>query len=172
MTGEVQFKYTKWGGHRHWEFALVPIDEDRFGRWFGGRAGLSLRRGDEEPIEQAFDTVQLVPAAGSWTAYWNAAPAEVEVYVDVTTEPVCTAGLITMVDLDLDVVRFWDGRVEVLDEDEFAEHQVRYGYPAEVIEQALATTAGLVDAVGRRTEPFGEVGSRRLREFTGADPGR
>lgn len=36
-----------------------------------------------------------------------------------------------MVDLDLDVVRRFDGSAEILDEDEFAEHQVRYGYPPE-----------------------------------------
>jgi uncharacterized protein len=37
-----------------------------------------------------------------------------------------------MVDLDLDVVRRFDGSAEILDEDEFAEHQARYGYPPEV----------------------------------------
>ena len=41
---------------------------------------------------------------------------------------------VTMVDLDLDVVRLRaDQRVLIVDEDEFAEHQVRYSYPAEVI---------------------------------------
>ena len=34
-----------------------------------------------------------------------------------------------MVDLDLDVIRMRDGGI-LDDEDEFAEHQVRYGYPA------------------------------------------
>jgi protein associated with RNAse G/E len=35
-----------------------------------------------------------------------------------------------------DVIRRFDGSAEILDEDEFPEHQVRYGYPPEVISQA------------------------------------
>ena len=45
-----------------------------------------------------------------------------------------------MIDLDLDVVRFRDGRVEVLDEDEFGQHQATLGYPPHMINQP-ATTA-------------------------------
>ncbi|POC75119.1 hypothetical protein CRN61_33355, partial [Vibrio vulnificus] len=38
----------------------------------------------------------------------------------------------TLIDMDLDVI-VNNGRTWVDDEDEFAEHQIRYGYPAEVI---------------------------------------
>jgi protein associated with RNAse G/E len=48
------------------------------------------------------------------------------------------------VDLDLDVQIFPDGRHELLDEDEFAAHQVRYGYPADVI---AATERAARDAI-------------------------
>jgi hypothetical protein len=34
-----------------------------------------------------------------------------------------------MIDLDPDVVRFWDGLAEILDIGEFAAHQVRFQYP-------------------------------------------
>jgi uncharacterized protein len=37
------------------------------------------------------------------------------------------------VDTDLDVQIFPDGRHELLDEDEFATHQVRFGYPEDVV---------------------------------------
>ena len=57
------------------------------------------------------------------------------------------------------MVRWRDGRVEVLDEDEFAEHQVQLGYPAELISQARQTCDWLVEAVSSRTEPFGQVGA-------------
>jgi hypothetical protein len=53
------------------------------------------------------------------------------------------------VDLDLDVQIFPDGRHELLDEDEFAAHQIRYGYPAEVIaatEQAARDAIALAHA--------------------------
>ncbi|HWS33128.1 MAG TPA: DUF402 domain-containing protein, partial [Actinoplanes sp.] len=61
------------------------------------------------------------------------------------------------VDLDLDVIRSRDGEVQVLDEDEFADHQVLYGYPPEVVEQARATTAELVTLLTAGTQPFEEA---------------
>jgi hypothetical protein len=52
--------------------------------------------------------------------------------------------------------------VEVLDEDEFAEHQVQLGYPAELITQARQTCDSLAEAVLSRTEPFGQAGAEWL----------
>ena len=82
--------------------------------------------------------------------------------MDVTTRPVLDGDTVTAVDLDLDVVRWADGRVEVLDEDEFAEHQVQLAYPAELISQARATCDWLVEAVSSRAEPFGQAGTAWL----------
>jgi hypothetical protein len=56
--------------------------------------------------------------------------------------------------------------VELLDEDEFAEHQVRYGYPAEVIRRARSTAAELITRVRARDEPFGAVGPGWLARFS------
>ena len=69
---------------------------------------------------------------------------------------------VTAMDLDLDVVRCWDGRVAVLDEDEFAEHQVQLGYPAELIDQARVTCDWLVSTVAARAEPFGQASAAWL----------
>ena len=87
------------------------------------------------------------------------------VYVDVTTDVRREADVIHAVDLDLDVVRLSDGRVLVLDEDEFAEHQVRYGYPPDVVTRARATADDLVAALTAGVEPFGDVGAARLATF-------
>ncbi|WP_239162611.1 DUF402 domain-containing protein [Paractinoplanes rishiriensis] len=111
----------------------------------------------------------LVPADGCWIANWNAdADTEMEIYVDVTDQPVWTGELVRAVDLDLDVVRLRDGTVELLDEDEFAEHQVRYGYPADVVARAQATAAELMARVRDRDEPFGDVGRAWLERFSSA----
>jgi protein associated with RNAse G/E len=48
------------------------------------------------------------------------------------------------VDLDLDVLIYPDGSHKIVDEDEFAAHSVRFGYPAEVI---AATRQAAVDVV-------------------------
>ena len=171
MTSEVHVVFTKWGGHRHWRFTLSDLGSDRFGWWLGGRAGLQLQRGDEEPLEQQHDVVMLVPDTGCWTAYWNWRDAgQIEVYVDVTTKPVRTADSVTAVDLDLDVIRFEDGRVELVDEDEFAEHQVKYGYPPEIIAQAKDTADELVQAMNARIEPFDKVGAGWLANYVHGRP--
>ena len=59
-----------------------------------------------------------------------------------------------MVDLDLDVVRHRvSGAAQLLDEDEFEEHQRRYAYPAAVIDRTRAAARWLMEAVTDR-EPF------------------
>ncbi len=165
-AGRVVMRYTKWGGAAHWRFELEPLGQDEFGWWFFGRKGLIQQRGDEPPVLQPRDFVLLVPAEGCWTAYFNAED-DMEIYVNVTTRPVLDGDTVTAVDLDLDVVRFFDGRVEVLDEDEFAEHQVQLAYPAELISQARATCDWLVGAVSSRAEPFGRAGPAWLARARG-----
>src|SRR3970282_170881 len=57
-------------------------------------------------------------------------------YCNVTTPAVFDGRHLSYVDLDLDVAVRPDGCVELLDEDEFEQHQRTYGYPAEVIARA------------------------------------
>jgi protein associated with RNAse G/E len=99
----------------------------------------------------------LVPHQGRWTAYWSI-DDEIELYVDVTTTPVWTPEGVTAVDLDLDVVRWRGGPVQVLDEDEFDQHREALAYPADVVEGARETAAWLAEAIRSRTEPFGNTG--------------
>ncbi|MHB8647084.1 MAG: DUF402 domain-containing protein [Thermomicrobiales bacterium] len=47
--------------------------------------------------------------------------------------------VITYADLDLDLVVFPNGRVELHDEDEFADYAARYSYPARTVERARRT---------------------------------
>ena len=79
--------------------------------------------------------------------------------------------VVTMVDLDLDVVKRRDGSVHVDDEDEFAEHRVAMGYPPHVVANARADCARVFLAMEAGVEPFGSVGPRWLRQWiaTAAD---
>lgn len=94
-----------------------------------------------------------LPRDGWWTASFNALPNKVEIYCDIATVPRWSDGEVTMIDLDLDVIRMRDGRVILDDEDEFEEHQVRYAYPPDVIENARITAARLMEAVRTRAAP-------------------
>jgi protein associated with RNAse G/E len=75
------------------------------------------------------------------------------VYCDITMPARFTDDSVTAVDLDLDVRRQRDGSVLVMDEDEFAEHQIKYGYPAEVVAAARATCDWVTANIGT-SEPF------------------
>jgi hypothetical protein len=172
MTGAVRF--TKWGGRRHWECDLEPLGEDEHGLWLGGRAGISMRRGDGEIFPQLHDFVMLVPVSGCWIASVNApsTASSIAVYIDITDRPRVVDGVVHAVDLDLDVIRQWDGSVAVLDEDEFAEHQIRYGYPPEVIAEARATCDDLYARLSAATQPFETAARRRLTTFLTDTSGR
>jgi protein associated with RNAse G/E len=76
------------------------------------------------------------------------------VYVDVTVPPTWSDATVIAVDLDLDVVRELDGRVWIDDEDEFAEHQVTLGYPADVVAAARASADRLVALLGAGHPPY------------------
>lgn len=158
MTGDsVRVVYTKYDGSLHWHQTMHRLGEDRHGTWLGAPPGIIARKGADGPdviVKQPH--VMLFPQDAWWTAVFNGEPARLEIYCDITT-PVRWPhpGEVTMVDMDLDVGRVReDGRVELYDEDEFAEHQVRYAYPEDAIRQASDAAAWLYTALGDGTQPF------------------
>ena len=152
---QVRIVYRKYDGTLHWNQPGWRLGEDGYGVWVGGPAGTPVRRGHETgtPVESAH--VLLFPREGWWTAVFNAPPHRTEVYCDITTPPHWpTADEVTMVDLDLDVRRRRTGEVAILDEDEFAAHRIRYGYPPDVVAEAEAAAQWLAGALAEDVEPF------------------
>jgi uncharacterized protein len=162
---DVRVVMTKWGGQAHWEFDTLRLGSDEHGTWLGADAGTRCTRpGADFCSEQPF--VVLVPDAGGFlpTFYGpggTSAQGTVDVYVDITTDPTWDIGAVRMVDLDLDVVRGRTGRTWVDDEDEFADHRVRLGYPADVVRRAVATCAEVLEAVTSRRSPYDGIVSER-----------
>lgn len=159
---DVRVVYTKYDGSLHWNFTMRYLGEDEHGIWLGAGPGLVGRRGHDHEVVFKEAQVLLFPRRDGgardawWTAAFNAAPARTEIYCDIATparwpDP----GQVTMVDLDLDVVRRRaDQRVEIVDGDEFDEHQRQYGYPAQVIREAEQAAAWLRHALSAGAEPF------------------
>lgn len=148
--------YTKYDGSLHWHLSMRYLGEDEHGIWLGAPARTSTRRGAEPPVVMEQPFVALFPGGQWWTATFNGEPARTEIYCDIGTPPRWPSpGEVTMADLDLDVLRVRaSGQVKLVDEDEFAEHQVRYGYPAEVIAKAQEAAAFLLQAIADGAEPF------------------
>lgn len=149
--------FTKWDGSLHWHHAMEYLGEDEHGIWLGARAGSVTQRGSEPPVTMERAYVGLF-AFGEpwWVAYFNAESARTEIYCDISTPPQWPdEDEVTMVDLDLDVLRERaTQQVLLVDQDEFAEHQVRYAYPADVIRRAERAAAWLQAAIRARQEPF------------------
>lgn len=81
-------------------------------------------------------------------------------YANITMPPTVADGVIDYVDLDIDVVVWPNGRIDVLDRDDLEENIVRYGYPDDVIQNAEHALVELLAIIERREFPFGESNQR------------
>ena len=155
MGDVVRVVYRKFDGSLHWHYTMRRLGEDRHGVWLGLPANSHTRKGDGPPVPIPQPHVLLIPPDAWWTATFNARPCWTEIYCDITTPAEwISPDEVTTVDLDLDVIRRFDATAaQLLDEDEFAEHQLRYSYPADVIARAEQSAQWLRDAV-LTLEPF------------------
>jgi hypothetical protein len=155
----VAVRMTKWGGRAHWEFSCVYLGTDSFGDWLGIPVGTVMTRPGAEYVAVNAQ-VGLVPPMTArvsdrgWLATFHAPGAPLFVYVDVTAPPYWHGTTLHAVDLDLDVVRRADGEVFVDDEDEFADHQVQFGYPPDVVREARSSADRLVELIGGAHPPY------------------
>ena len=150
----VRVVYRKYDGTAHRDYPARRLSEDDLGTWLGVTAGTeSVYHG--RPSVERIPFVLLVPHAAWWTGMFNPPPRTSEVYCDITSQARWEGDTVHLIDLDLDVVRRRaTGAVELRDEDEFAAHRLRFGYPDDVIVQAEAAAEWLYDALGDGTEPF------------------
>lgn len=172
----VRVAMSKWGDRPHWSYEATYLGSDEHGDWLGVPAGTPMRRPGADyvpPVDQVVlaparlggphhtdgrratssPATELDPELG-WVATFHAEGGVVEVYVDIATPPVWRGSVLHAVDLDLDVVRVPNGRVWVDDEDEFADHRVRLGYPDEVVSHAAISCEFVTGALRDRVPPY------------------
>ena len=162
---DVRVVYRKFDGRLHWQTTLQRLGEDEHGVWLGTPPGGAWQRAGGPWVTVHGPRLMLAPRDRWWTARFNSeADSRTEVYCDVAAVPEWTApDELTIVDLDLDVVRLHGtGEVSLLDADEFAEHRQRYGYPPAVVDAALASSSWLLSAVANFEEPFGTASTQYL----------
>lgn len=151
----VRARFRKWPDSPHWEFDAHALGADAHGWWLGVAAGTLIERPGRR-FGAAHDHVVLVPHDDWWTAtfYGPEADRPFDAYVDVTTPAVWQEESVSVIDLDLDVLRTVDGEVIVDDEDEFEEHRRTLGYPDDVVARAEATTRDVHAAVLAQEPPY------------------
>ena len=178
----IRCEMTKWGDRPHWEFDGIHLGSDEHGEWLGFPQGTINTRPGLELVSQAA-CVTLVPLEGWYAATFHAAGIWCDLYVDIATPGRWDGTVLRAVDLDLDVIRMADplpavvyaaaaeagrvaGEVFVDDEDEFAEHQVAYGYPADVIERAQASCDAVLSDVRAGRAPYDGTHQRWMSELS------
>jgi len=144
----------KWGGIPLYRGEVTLLGEAEHGSWWWGPKGRTISRGDEPLFVAQQDVVFLVVPGAWWSATWWWEHPEVDLYVNIGTPFAFEAERLVSTDLDLDVIRRCDGQVEIIDQDEFEEHQVRYGYPADVVTRVAQTAEEVRAAIERGGPPF------------------
>ncbi|QAY70351.1 DUF402 domain-containing protein [Xylanimonas protaetiae] len=153
----VQVRYTRYDGSPHWAVDGPFLGTDAFGTWVGAPAGTTWSRAGRSLTAEVAQVV-LFPDAG-WTATFSAThPAGRRLYVGLTSHPtwerVDGVWRVTMADLDLDVITQADGTIWLDDEDELAAHQVRYGYPPDLVATVEADAVDILARAGAGERPF------------------
>nr|WP_221375044.1 DUF402 domain-containing protein [Actinoplanes polyasparticus] len=162
---DVEVVFTKYGGQLHRRSTMRRLGVDEYGTWLGASAGTTVHSGiPGRSFVNEHVTVRLVPVSRWWTAIFFAEPNTWDVYCDITTPAEWLGpGSVTLVDLDLDLLRNRDtGHVDLLDEDEFAANTLTYDYPADVVNRARSTADRLAVDVAGNAEPFGSACLRWL----------
>lgn len=152
----------KWPEVPHWQYEMLPLGEDSYGLWFHVPAGTMTQRGQDPPGKEEVGFVHLITRNAWWTAEFYRGHRWLSRYVNIGTPCAWEETSVSQVDLDLDVVRRNDGSVDIIDEDEFELHQVRYGYPQHLIDQARRTADSMYDVLVAHDEPFDAVGEHWL----------
>jgi hypothetical protein len=78
----------------------------------------------------------------------------VRYYCNMSSKALLNGNVITYIDYDLDVVLYPNGKVIVVDRDEFVENSKKYRYPPAVIENVESALRRLLKRIEVRDTPF------------------
>ncbi|GAA1626269.1 DUF402 domain-containing protein [Actinoplanes couchii] len=166
---ELDLVLTKYDGTPHRSIRTLLLGTDEFGTWLGTPRGsvINFHYGPTRTRTTTQDAVRVIAHDAWWMAMFLPAPDPTEIYCDVITPAVRSRTAITVIDLDLDVVRRRpNNHVEIEDEDEFAENTGKYAYPEEVITAATTTAATLQKALTTPAAPFNGHHQKWLTHLT------
>ncbi|MFI9485488.1 hypothetical protein ACIG47_03775 [Promicromonospora sp. NPDC052451] len=167
----------KWDGGDHWRFDARYLGRDEHGTWLGYRPGTYFSRPGLAYHAKSPGLVVFGPVG--WVAELHRGhPRGTLLYIDLTTVPEWHAVpdadggpefVVTAADMDLDVIARTPGSRDarrygetyIDDEDEFAEHSVRYGYPPSVIERVRSDADALLAAVRAGEPPYDGATAKR-----------
>jgi protein associated with RNAse G/E len=147
---------TKYDGSLHYRYPVEVIDRspDRLVTWTAPGAAVQSYRGAKTGVRNILSFFWL-DRPYVLHALWDSAWQPQSLYVDIATGTHWSEDTVGYVDLDLDVILKHDSPIVLLDdEDEFAEHRVKFDYPAELVAQCHDAVAVVRGFLERRERPF------------------
>lgn len=157
VGSRVWLERRKWPDAPHYGVIGTVLGEDVHGVWVGARPGSLIVDPDGTRHRGPHAAVWCVPRDDWFMVHVLRGHPDVAVYVDVCTPPFWSKRGARMIDLDFDIVVWSDqrgGQVELVDEDEFEEHCVTLGYPAELVMRTRRAAEDILARTEAGEAPF------------------
>ena len=151
----VRVASTKYDGSLHYQYTctVVADEGDRLLAFAPGGTLMDSYRGTR-PTARHFLRVHDTDHFWNIEVAWDRAWRPSKHYVNIAMPSSWEDGTLRFVDLDLDISWWADGRVLLLDTDEFAAHRVRFGYPPWLVDRAWAAVDQVRSLISVRAAPF------------------
>lgn len=157
LGSEVWIERRKYPDTPHYGVVGTVLGDDEHGVWVGAAPGSILVLPDGTERVGQYTLLWCVPRNDWFLLHVLGDHPELELYIDICTPAMWNERGLRTIDLDLDIVVWTSakgGHVELVDEDEFAEHQVTLGYPDALIAGARRTAADVLARVQAADGPF------------------
>lgn len=147
---------TKYDGSLHYRYPTVLVQEAPGLLMLYGALGTPLEsyRGDQVAPWHSLELYwsdRFYNLSVTWRAHWQPHSH----YINIATPATWHDGTLRYVDIDLDVIwRASTSEVVLDDQDEFAQHQLRFGYPSDLIDQAWRSSEEVRAMIAQRIYPF------------------
>jgi hypothetical protein len=147
---------TKYDGSLHYRYRMMVVREEPNLMVLYGAPGTPIDsyRGQSVAIYHALEfywSDRFYNLIVTWHADWRPRLH----YVNVATPATWHNDTLHFIDLDLDVIWRADTDEVILDdEDEFTEHQVRFGYPPDLIARVWRSSEEVRAMIAGRSYPF------------------
>lgn len=125
-------------------------------------------RGTHIPFERTLLGLFVKEALFNTLITFNSEGRLVRTYCNIALPPEFGDGALEWVDLDLDVILHPGSDPLLEDEDEFAEHQIRYGYPPDLVQRVESTARDLLARAHRGDPPFLNLSLEQVIQYYGA----
>ncbi|WP_374713192.1 DUF402 domain-containing protein [Symbiobacterium terraclitae] len=155
---QLQVQTYKYGGRKHYSYPARLIEQRHDCVNIHGPYGRPLNHPARSlvawPVPNESIEFHFTTRPYSVSAAWSGDGSFRHYYCNVSLPATLRDGVLSSVDLDLDLVVAPDLTYRVEDEDEFEEHRRALGYPEELVKLAREGLAELIRLVEERRFPF------------------